>query len=55
MTTLAEADVEQAVLEWLSGVGWQVLHGPDIAPDVPSAMTTVRWCSRPEAQRPVIF
>ena len=37
MTTLVEADVEQAALEWLSGLGWQVLHGPDIAPDGPNA------------------
>ena len=37
MTSLVEADVEQAALEWLSGLGWQVLHGPDIAPDGPNA------------------
>ena len=37
MTTLTEADVEQAALEWLSGLGWQVLHGPDIAPETPDA------------------
>ena len=37
MTTLTETDVEQAALAWLSGVGWQVLHGPDIAPDTPNA------------------
>ena len=37
MTTLVEADVEQAALEWLSGLGWQVLQGPDIAPDMPNA------------------
>ena len=37
MTTLTEAEVEQAALEWLSGLGWQVLHGPDIAPDMPNA------------------
>ncbi len=37
MTTLLEADVEQAALEWLSGLGWQVLHGPDIAPETPDA------------------
>ena len=37
MTTLTEAEVEQAALEWLSGLGWHVLHGPDIAPDMPSA------------------
>ena len=33
MTTLTEADVEQAALDWLRTIGWQVAHGPDIAPD----------------------
>ncbi len=33
MTTLTEADVEQAALDWLRGLGWRVAHGPDIAPD----------------------
>ena len=28
MTTLTEADVEAAALDWLSGLGWQVAHGP---------------------------
>ena len=32
MTTITEADVEQAALDWLSGLGWGVAHGPDIAP-----------------------
>ena len=36
-TTLAEADVEQAALEWLWGLDLQVLHGLDIAPDMPNA------------------
>ena len=36
MTTLTEADVEQATLSWLSGLGWQATHGPDIAPDTPN-------------------
>ena len=31
MTTIIEADVEQAALDW------QVAHGPDIAPDKPNA------------------
>ena len=45
MTTLTEAHVEQAALDWLSGLGWQVSHGSDIAPDTPGAdaQTTVRW------------
>ena len=37
MTTLTEADVEQAALDWLATLGWQVAHGPDIAPDTPAA------------------
>ena len=37
MTTLTEADVEQAALDWLANLGWEVVHGPDIAPDTPSA------------------
>ena len=38
MTTLTEADVESAALSWLSGLGWRVAHGPDIAPDTPDAV-----------------
>ena len=37
MTTITEADVEQAALDWLAGVGWSVAHGLDIAPDAPGA------------------
>ena len=37
MTTLTEAEVEVAALEWLAALGWQVSHGPDIAPDAPGA------------------
>ena len=37
MTTITEADVEQAALDWLLGLGWQVAHGADIAPDTPGA------------------
>ena len=37
MTTITEADVEQAALDWLAGLGWSVAHGPDIAPDSPGA------------------
>ena len=33
MSTLTKADVEQAALDRLSGLGWRVAHGPDIAPD----------------------
>ena len=37
MTTITEADVEQAALEWLAGLGWGAAHGPDIAPETPGA------------------
>ena len=37
MTTLTEADVEEAALEWLAALGWQTAHGPDIAPGAPGA------------------
>ncbi len=37
MTTLAEADVEQAAFSWLHDLGWQVAHGSDIALDTPAA------------------
>ena len=36
MTTLTEADVEEAALEWLAALGWQTAHGPDIGPGGPS-------------------
>ncbi len=37
MTKLNESAVEFAALEWLQTIGWQVAHGPDIAPDAPGA------------------
>ena len=37
MTTITEAIVEEAALAWLVDLGWQSAHGPDIAPDTPSA------------------
>lgn len=37
MTTITDADVEQAALDWLSSLGWAVAHGPDIPPDMPGA------------------
>ncbi len=37
MTTITEADVEQAALAWLRGLGWRVARGPDIAPGAPEA------------------
>ena len=37
MTTLTEADVEQAALGWLAAQGWGVAHGPDAALSSPAA------------------
>ena len=37
MTTITEAVVEEAALDWLRSLGWQVKHGPDIAPDTPNS------------------
>ena len=38
MTILKRAPMSnRAVLNWLGGLGWQVAHGPDIAPHTPSA------------------
>ena len=35
-TGLSEKLVEQATLSWLESLGWQVAHGPDIAPNAPN-------------------
>jgi len=37
MNALTEFTVESAGLAWLSGLGWQVTHGAEIAPGEPSA------------------
>jgi len=37
MTAFTESLVEEAALTWLEGIGWQLAHGPDIAPDTPAA------------------
>ena len=37
MSTFTEAEVEQAALDWLVALAWQVAHGSDIAPDAPGA------------------
>jgi len=33
----AESDVEDAALAWLEGIGWHIMHGPDISPETPPA------------------
>ena len=35
--SVSESTVEQAALAWLESLGWQAAHGPDIAPNLPSA------------------
>ena len=35
MLRFAESHVEEAALEWLGGLGYDVLHGPDISSDGP--------------------
>lgn len=37
MSGISEDAVEQAMLEWLTGLGWHTAHGPDISP--PDAKT----------------
>ncbi len=33
MTGITESEVEAAALAWLAGLGYAVLHGPDIGPE----------------------
>ena len=37
VTRFTESEVEAAALEWLESLGWNIAHGPDIAPDTPGA------------------
>ena len=37
LNTIYESDVEEAALNWLTDLGYTVLHGPDIAPDTTDA------------------
>ena len=37
LNTIDESDIETAALNWLAGMGYSVLHAPDIAPDTPDA------------------
>ena len=40
MPSFYESEVEEAALSWLSSLGWQTTHGPDIAPDTQGAERT---------------
>jgi len=44
----SESTIEEATLDWLERQGWQVAHGPDIAPDTPGAERTDAHYSRPK-------
>lgn len=37
MSPFTESTVEDASLAWPEAIGWQVAHGPDIAPEIPAA------------------
>jgi len=37
MNGVTESIVEQAALGWLESISWQIVHGPDIAPETPEA------------------
>ena len=37
MTAITESDVEQSALAWLKSLGWNIAHGPNIAPDTTGA------------------
>lgn len=40
ISSFTESVVEDAALEWLSGISWSVFHSPDIAPDMLGAERT---------------
>ncbi len=37
---VTESAVEEAAPAWLESTGWQIAHGPDVAPDIPAAART---------------
>ncbi len=52
MKVVTEDAVEQAMLEWLAGLGWSVAHGPDISPPDPKTPGTERDSYREVALLP---
>ena len=38
--SFTESEVEDAAIEWLEGLGWNMAHDPDIAPHVAGAERT---------------
>jgi hypothetical protein len=41
---ISESTVESAALDWFEGMGYLVLHGPDIAPDEAAAGAKGQAC-----------
>jgi len=37
MANLTESEIESAAMDWLAGLGYQTVFGPDIAPGMPDA------------------
>ena len=44
MTTITEADVESAALEWPMGLGWQTVQGSDIGDAASESLSSVQSC-----------
>src|SRR5574337_758647 len=42
MSIVSEGAVEQAALQWLAALGWEVGHGPDVSPPDPKTPGTER-------------
>jgi hypothetical protein len=42
MAHLTESEIESATLSWLSGLSYQTLFGPDIAPGEPAGFKRTR-------------
>jgi len=49
MSNFTESTVEQAALAWLESMGYQVLSGPEIAPDEPMAFSRATGTSATES------
>jgi len=45
MPAFTESVVEEAALAWLEGLGYTILHGPDIAHGEPFAERIARRCA----------
>jgi hypothetical protein len=52
MIAFSESVVEDAALDWLTAMGWQVAHGPDIASDMLAAEPPAPSRLQPLRDRP---